>query len=92
MQKKTHPSELVNPIIPLARPEKDEHEVLEYIKHRRHNTPGGTASGKHIIKIPRFNSGTPNEWIIFVDLLQKSLVGQNVTTGSPMYKCMERVL
>ena len=27
-----------------------------------------------------------------MDLVQKSLVGQNVTTGPPMYKCMERVL
>ena len=34
----------------------------------------------------------PEEWIIFLDLVQKALVGQNITTGSPMYKCMERVL
>ena len=34
----------------------------------------------------------PEEWIIFVDLVQKNLEGQNVTTGPPMYKCMERVL
>ena len=27
-----------------------------------------------------------------MDLVQKSLVGQNVTIGPPMYKCMERVL
>ena len=27
-----------------------------------------------------------------MDLVQKSLVGQNVTTGPPMYECMERVL
>ena len=44
------------------------------------------------MKIPRFDSGTPEEWIIFMDLVQKALVGQNVTTGPPMYKCMERVL
>ena len=31
-------------------------------------------------------------WIIFVDLVKKSIVGQNITTGSPIYKCMERVL
>ena len=34
----------------------------------------------------------PEEWIIFVGLVQKALVGQNVTTGPPMYKCIERVL
>ena len=27
-----------------------------------------------------------------MDLVQKIPVGQNVTTGPPMYKCMERVL
>ena len=37
------------------------------------------------------DSGTPEEWITFVDLVQKSLVGQNVTTGPPIYECMERV-
>ena len=56
------------------------------------NIPGDTTSGKYVIKIPRFDSGTPEEWIIFVDLVQKSLKGQNVSTGPPMYKCMERVL
>ena len=57
-----------------------------------HNNPRETTSGKYVIKTPRFDSGTPEEWIIFMDLVQKSLVGQNVTTGPPLYKCMERVL
>ena len=83
---------MVKPIIPLARPEMDELEDSGYIDHTYHNTSGDTTSGKYIIKIPWFDSGTPEEWIIFVDLVQKSLIGQNVTTGPPMYKCMERVL
>ena len=82
----TNSSKLVKPIIPLAKPEKDELDSLEYIDHTCHNTPRDTTSGKYVIKIPRFDSGTP------VDLIQKSLVGQNVTTGPPMYECMERVL
>ena len=82
----------VKPIIPLARPEKDKLVALWYIDYTCHNTPGDTTSGRYVIKIPRFDSGTPGEWIIFVELVQKSLVGQNVTTGPPMYKCMERVL
>ena len=61
------------------------------IDHTCHNTPRDTTSGKYVIKIPRFDSGTPVEWIIFVNLV-KSLLGQNVTTDPPMYKCMERVL
>ena len=89
---KTHPSKLVKPIIPLARPEKDELDALEYINHTCHNTCKDTTSGKSIIKIPRFDSGIPEEWIIFVDLVQKNLVGQNNTTGPLMYNYMERVL
>ena len=89
---KSKSQELVNPIIPVERPEKEDFEPSKYIDHTCHNTPGDTTSGKYVIKIPRFDSGTPEEWIIFVDLVQKALVGRNVTTGPPMYKCMERVL
>ena len=86
------PSKLVKPIISLSRTEKDELEALEYIDHISHNTPGDTTSGKYVIKIPIFDYSTPEEWIIFVGLVQKSPVGQNVTNRQPMYKCMERVL
>ena len=88
---KTHLSKLVKPIIPLARPEKDKLDALEYIDHTCHNTPEDTTSGEYNIQILRFDSGTPEEWIIFVGLVQKSLVGLNVTTGPPMYKCIKRV-
>ena len=46
---KTHPSELVKPIIPLARPEKDEFEALEYINQTCHNAPGDTTLGKYMV-------------------------------------------
>ena len=83
---------MVKLIILLARPENDELDVLEYIDLSCHNTSRDNTSGKYVIKIPRFDFGTPEEWIIFGNLVQKSLVGQNVTTGPPMYKFMERVL
>ena len=72
---KSRPSELVKPIIPLARPEKEELDPLEYIDCTCHFTPGDSSSGKYVIKILRFGSGTPEEWITFMDLVQKSLVG-----------------
>ena len=83
---------MVNPIISLGRSEMDDLDALEYVDHTCHNTPGDTAPGKYIIKIPRFDSDTPEEWIIFADLVQKRLVGQNITTDPPMYAYMERVL
>ena len=89
-----HPKslELVNPIIPLEHPEKEHLKPSIYVDHTCHNTPGNSTSGKYMIKISRFDFGMPVEWIIFVDLVQKALVGQNVTAGPPMYKCMEWVL
>ena len=58
---KSHPSELVKPIIPFARPEKNELDPSEYINYKCHYTPGDSTSGKYVIKIPRFESGTPEE-------------------------------
>ena len=80
---KTHLSKLVKPIIPLIRSEKDKLDASEYIDYTCHNTPRDTTSGKYGIKILRFDSGTPEEWIIFVDLVQKRLVGQGVSTVHP---------
>ena len=57
-----------------------------------YDTPGDSTSGKYVIKIPRFDFGAPEEWVIFIDLVQKVLLGQNVTTVPPIYECMERVL
>ena len=66
---KTYQSKLVKPIIPLIRQEKDELDASEYMDHRCHNTPGVTTSGKYVIILSRFDSDTPKEWIIFVDLV-----------------------
>ena len=74
----------MKPIINLALPEKDDLNPLEYIDCMCHNTPGGSTSDKYTIKILRFGSGTLEEWINFITLVQKSLVRQNVTTGQSM--------
>ena len=91
-KKKCESQELVNLIILLERPVKEDLEPSKYIGQTCHNTPGNSAPGKYVIKIPRFDSCMPKEWIVFVDLVQKALVQQNVTTGPPTYKCMVRVL
>ena len=89
---KSKSQELVYPTIPLDCPEKEDFEPIKYIDHKYHNTPGNNTPGKYVIKIPRFDSCALEEWIIFVDLVQKTLARQNVTTGLRMYKYMERIL
>ena len=66
---KSKSQELVNPIIPLERSEKEDLQPSEYIDHTCHNTPCDRTSGKYVIKIPRLDSSTLEEWIIFVDLV-----------------------
>ena len=77
-------SKLVKPIIPLTRPDEDELQASEYIDHTCHNIPGNIVSEKYVIKISIFDSSAPEEWIIFMYLVQKSLVGQNITSGPTM--------
>ena len=45
-----------------------------------------------VTKISKFDFGTREEWIIFMNLVQKAFLGQNITTGPPIYECIERVL
>ena len=71
-QSKQKSWELVNPIILLECPEKEDLEPSKYIDHACHNTQGNSTSGKYMIKIPIFDSGMPEEGIIFVDLVQKA--------------------
>ena len=61
--------ELFYPIISLERSEKQDLERSEYIDHMCHYTPGNITSGKYLIKISRFDSGTPEVCIFFKDLV-----------------------
>ena len=55
---KTKLQELFNPIISLERPEKEDLKPSKSIDHTCHNVSGNSTSGKFVIKIPRFDSGT----------------------------------
>ena len=65
---KSKSCELVDPIILLERPEKEDLEPSKYIDHMCHNTPGNSTSGKYVIKTPdltliRLESGL-SSWIM----------------------------
>ena len=80
------------PIIPLERTVSSDKKDIKYIEHTCHNTPGDSTTGKYVIKVPIYDSGHPEEWIIFTELVNKCLVGQNITTGPQMYQLVQRVL
>ena len=50
---------MVIPIIPQVPPEKEELVASKHIDHSFYNTPRDTFSGKYVIKILRFDFGTP---------------------------------
>ena len=92
--KKSLVNDLVKPIIPLERPVKKptKKDELKHIDHQCHNTPGDTTTGKYTIKVPMYDSGDPEEWIIFRELVGKCMKGQNITAGPQMYQLVQRVL
>ena len=58
---------MVNPIIPLECPEKEDLEPSEYIDHTYHDTAGDSTLRKYVTEIPRFDFVTFETRIVFVD-------------------------
>ena len=65
LQEIKNTQKLVNPIILLEHPNKEDFDLSKYRGHKYYNTPGNPNSEKYVIKISRVDSGTPEEWIIF---------------------------
>ena len=80
------------PIIALERARSSERKDQKYIEHTCYNTPGDNKTGKYVIQVPIYDSGHPEEWINFVELVNKCIIGQNITTGPQMYQLAVRVL
>ena len=62
------------PIIPLERTVSSDKKDIKYIEHTCHNNPSDSTTGKYVIKVPIYDSGHPEERIIFTELVNKCLV------------------
>ena len=80
------------PIIALERARSSDSKDQKHIEHTCYNTPGDSKTGKYVIQVPIYDSGNPEEWINFVELVNKCIIGQNITTGPQMYQLALRVL
>lgn len=80
------------PIIPLERAKASDSKDQRYIEHTCYNTPGDSKTGKYVIQVPIYDAGHPEEWINFVELVNKCIAGQNITAGPQMYQLVLRVL
>ena len=83
---------LIVPAIPLGRPEKKILTKGQYVEYKCFSSPGDTDSPAYNIQIPYFGTGTPEEWLMFLDNLDKALVGQHITDGPRRYEFTERLL
>ena len=81
-----------SPAIELERPEKEKLTPGMYVKHKCYATPGDVDTPMYELQLPYFGSGTPEDWLVFRDLLIKVLTGQNITDGPGRYEFTERTL
>ena len=90
-KKKTTVS-LVNPIIPYERPMDKELKKGDYGNLKCHVVPADPNSNTYEIHVPYFGTGSPEEWLIFLDRLWKCITGQNASTGPARFEQCERSL
>ena len=60
--------------------------------HRAHVVPADPNSNTYEIHVPYFGTGSPEEWLIFLDRLWKGISGQNASTGPARFEQCERSL
>ena len=88
----TETAPLIIPAISLDRPEPKQLATGQYLTLKCQNTPGDADSTTYNLQIPYFGSGTAEEWLIFVDNLNKGIIGQNITGGPKRYELAEKLL
>ncbi len=82
----------VPPVIPFERPEESKKRKDQFLTFKLRSVPTEEGSTTYDLSIPFFDQGTPEELLIFLNLLGKVFVGQNVTTGPQKYAIMRRLL
>ena len=80
------------PAIPLERPEKKSLTKGEYHTYKLRSTPSDNTSPTYELSVPYFSTGTPEEWLKFLDNIKKVYTGQNITTGPNRYSLCRRLL
>ena len=85
-------SSLIAPAISLERPDKKDLRKGQYVECKCNARPGDPESPVYSIQIPYFGTGTPEEWLQFLDNLEKAINGQHITSGPERYELTERLL
>ena len=82
----------VPPVISLERPVESQKRKDQFLTFKLRSVPTEEASTTYDLSIPFFGNGSPEELLIFLNLLSKVFAGQNVTTGPGKYAIIRRLL
>ena len=63
------------PLIPLERPASKEMEKDQYLALKLKSVPGRQSSGEYTLNVSYFQSGTAEEWLKFLQNLEKVFLG-----------------
>ena len=79
-------SSLIAPAISLEHRDKKDLRKFQYVECKYNARPGDPESPVYSIQIPYFGTGTPEEWLQFLDNLEKAINGQHITSGPERYE------
>jgi hypothetical protein len=83
----------VPPAIPLERPEVKTFKKTDCLTLKLKSDPTNNDSQTtYELTIKFFNTGTPEEWLIFMRDFQRVLVGQNIVDGPAKYAMIRRLI
>eukprot|EP00957_Ditylum_brightwellii_P200689 15298790-Ditylum_brightwellii.AAC.1 len=79
-------------IIPFLRPTPKPLKRGQFHTYKLRTTPADVTSPLYELSVPFFESGTPEEWILFRRGLTAVPKGQNITQGPPSYAVAKTLL
>ena len=82
----------VPPIIPLERPAETQHCKDQFLTFKLRSNPTDDASTTYDLSIPFFSTGSAEELLIFIQMVNRVISGQNVTDGPGRYALICRLL
>ena len=80
------------PPIPLEKPPVKELDKDQYLALKLKSIPTRNNSAEYTLNVPYFQSGTPEEWLKFLQNLERVFLGQNLTTGPNKFSMTRRLL
>ena len=83
---------VLKPVIGLDRPEIIELEKGQYHTYELRTSPTNVNSPTYKLDVPKFSTGTPEEWLKFVHNLRTVIQGQHVQDGPGRYRLARNLL